>query len=110
MLDSAANRSVILNHLAEKLDAKTLLIQMEVTALDHKVKGERKILDLTVKPLDGTCSIDVKNMLVIKIVTSVDDKPPTNADIQNCEYLKELISFLELADITIGLIISAEYA
>ena len=90
-----ANISILRGRIAEKLGLKTRTKPTKVTTFDSQVHSDRKFTDLTIESMDGTCSIDVRDVLVGDILTTEEDRLPTNEDITKYDYMKDQVSVVE---------------
>ena len=80
-----------------------------VTTVEGRVEKERAYCALKVEPLDRSCVVDLSRVLISELVTTEEDKPPKKEDIEGYPHL-EGVSFPDLENKLIGLLLSAEYA
>jgi hypothetical protein len=60
--------------------------------------------------LDEEVCIKVEDASVSKILTTANDKPPTNGEVEGLDYMEGIVSFQELDDELIGIILPVQYA
>ena len=60
--------------------------------------------------MDGSFEAELKNVLVADILTTEDDRPPCMEDIENYPNLEGIVTFNELNEDKIEMILSAELA
>ena len=58
---------------------------IEVSAFEHSGTKLRGLTDFSIEPLDGTFKVDVNKALVAEILTTENDKPPTQSDIEDLQ-------------------------
>ena len=95
MLDTGATRTIILEDIVEMLSLKVRKLNTRIISFETVAEGSRKLTDLCVENLGGEWNFKVRNAIVGKILTTEEDAPPKNAEIQGLEYL-EGVSFSEL--------------
>ena len=71
--------------------------------------GSRDFTEFAVSSLKGDVVLPISDALVSDFLTTEEEKPPTNKDIEGIEYLKE-VKFDELENKEIGLLISMKHA
>ena len=59
--------------------------------------------------LDTSCRVGVADALVGEILTTEREKPPSHEDIEKHPFMEGVVSFEELDDNHIGVILSAKY-
>ena len=110
MFDQGANASAVSAEIAQELGLESWTTPATVASYGHKTYGDVTMANFYIEPLDGSCSIPLYNVLVSDILTTEDEKPPKNSDIQDLDYLKDSIAFEDIESDTVGLILSAELA
>ena len=110
MLDTAANRSAVLPSLLQELGVSTRKVVTKLTAFDNQTTCERQLATVHLEPLDGTFSLELKDALVSDILTTDKDRPPTLEDVENLDFMDGVVSFQELDDERIGVVLSARHA
>ena len=110
MLDTAANRSAILPSLVQELEVPIRNTVTTVRAFDHQTTCERQLATVKLEPLDGTFFLELWDAHVSDILTTDKDRPPTLEDIEDLDYMEGIISFPELEDERIGVVLSARHA
>ena len=84
---------------------------VEVSAFDQYSSSKlRGIANFSVEPLDSTFKLDVRKALVAEILTTENDKPPTQGDVEEHSFLEGTVHFEELDTDHIGMILSARHA
>ena len=96
MLDTAATRCAISPSLVAQLGLETRTSRTTLASFGYKTTCEREHVDLTVEPLDGTFSLDLKDALVGEILTTEQDKLPSYADIEGLDFMEGTVTFPEL--------------
>ena len=110
MLDGGSNCDVISRKLAEELKLpmdnvdSTLLLSVEGGNY-----GPRQFTDFAVSNLEGDVTLPITDALVSDFLTTEEEKPPTNKEIEGVKYL-EGVKFDELENKEIGLLISMKHA
>ena len=109
LLDSAADRCAILPSLVEKLQLEVFTSRLALTVLDKRIVADRDQVDFEVESLDGSCKFEVKKSIVSDTFSTENDKPPSNEDVEDLDYMEGQVSFVELDEDTIGLLLSVDY-
>ena len=110
MLDGGSNCDVISKKLAEELKLpmdnvdSTLLLSVEGGNY-----GPRQFTDFAISNLEGDVTLPISDALVSDFLTTDEEKPPTNKEIEGVEYL-EGVKFDELENKDIGILISMRHA
>ena len=110
MLDGGSNCDVINRRLANELQLNmsrvdsTLLLSVEGGRY-----GPREFTEFAVGNLEGDVTLTVTDALVSDFLTTDEERPPTNQEIEGIEYL-EGVKFDELDNKEIGLLISMRHA
>ena len=110
MLDGGSNCDVISKKLAK--DLKLTLSSVDSTLLlsvEGGNYGSRDFTEFAVSNLDGDVILPISDALVSEFLTTEEEKPPTNKEIEGIEYL-EGVKFEELENKEIGLLISMRHA
>ena len=110
MLDPTATSPEVSKTIVEELGSETWTSQVTLCSFGYRTVGERVKTRFSIEPLDGSCSIPLEDVLVGNILTTEDERPPTNQDILGFDHLRDVVSFEELETKTVGLIISAGLA
>ena len=110
LLDGGATGDAVSTHLSEKLGMAVRYNNIEVSAFEHSGTKLRGLTDFSIEPLDGTFKVDVNKALVAEILTTENDQPPTQGDIEEHPYLEGTVHFEELDTDHIGIILSARHA
>ena len=109
MLDTGATGCAALLETIDAIGAKTYESDATVTTFNKTIRGQQEFADFKVMPLDRSFTLDIKEAVVGDILTTEKDSPPRNQDIIGRDYLSD-VSFTELGDPTIGLLIGATFA
>ena len=109
MIDSAATSSAILDTIAASVDATITQQPCKLTTFDSKSNEFCDFTDFSIQPLDRSFTLNIKNALVGKILTTEHDRPPRNTDIAHLTYMND-VHFDELENDTIGVILDASFA
>ena len=110
MLDGGSNCDVISRKLAEQL--KLTMSSVDSTLLlsvEGGNYGFRDFTEFAVSNLEGDVMLLCSDTLVSDFLTTDEEKPPTNKEIEGIEYLKG-VKFDELENKEIGLLISMRHA
>jgi hypothetical protein len=91
MIDSGANCTGIVPELVRKLDMEVELKMKTVSVLDRKAIAERELVSYEIASLDGGVCIKLKDALVSDILTTANDKPPTNKEVEGLDYMKGIV-------------------
>ena len=109
MLDQGATRSVISKRIVDVLNLPMESKNMRVITVDSLKDGPRDVASFSLSDLGGEFTFPVSNALVGDILTLESDVPPTAADIEGFSHL-EGVTFDELPDKSIGVLLSVKYA
>ena len=109
MLDTGATRTIILEDIVNKLGLKVRKMNTKIIAFELIHQGDRKLTDLHIQNLDADGKFKIENAIVGQIITTEEDTPPKNSEIQNQDYLRG-VAFSELPSDEIGIILFAEYS
>ena len=109
MLDCAATSSAVLSDILDSINGIILERSCKLSTFDKCENSMRNFADFKIQPLDRSFTLDVGNALVGDILTTERDKAPRNLDIKDLSYMKD-VSFDELDDPTIGVILDACFA
>jgi hypothetical protein len=110
MIDSGANCTGIVPELVRRLNMEVESKIKTVTFLDRKTTAERELVSFEIVSLDENVCIKVKDALVSEVLTTANDKPSTNKEVEGLDYMEEIVSFQELDDVLIGVILPVQYA
>ena len=110
MLDTAANRSAILPSIVRELGIKSKKVVTKLTAFDSQTTCERQLVTVNLQSLDGTVHIELRDALVSDILTTDKDRPPTLEDVEDLDFMDGVVSFTELENERIGVVLSARHA
>ena len=107
LLDNCATDTYVLTEKARLIRAKLDYGPSRVTTVgSQSYDPEAAFATFSIESLDGSIKIKVEKALMGDLITSRDELPPTNEDIKEYEYMKD-VHFDAIEDKTIGLIISA---
>ena len=95
MLDGGAANSVISRSLAESLKLETKERNSTLIVVGSLSCENRQFGDVAIANLEGNLVINVKEAVVMDILTTEEDKPPSNDEIKEVDYLED-VSFDEL--------------
>ena len=110
LLDGGATNSAITSRLAEKLNLSIASEFITMSTFNYKGGALRRLCKCDVEPLDGSFKVQLTNVLVGDILSTEDDRPPCLEDIQDYPHLEGIVTFTELENDNIDMIISAEHA
>ena len=109
MLDQGATRSVVSKQIVDILNLPMESKNMRVITIESIKDGLRDVASFSLSDLGGEFTFPVSSALVGDILTLESDVPPTAADIEGFSHL-EGVTFDELPDKSIGVLLSVEYA
>ena len=109
MIDSAANTSAIKLDLLDLINGHISQKNCKLATFGKNVRSQRDFTEFEIMPIDESFTLDVKNALVGNILTTERDRPPSNNDIRDLTYMKD-VSFVELDDPTVAVILDAKFA
>ena len=110
MLHSAATRSAIVPSLVSRLRLPVRTELTTITAFDRKTTSEHKLVSYTVESFDQTTVIHIRDALVSDTITTENERPPSYEDVEGLDYMEGVVSFHELEDDLIGVVLSARHA
>ena len=110
LLDNGATGCCVSDQLVEKLNMQTRYDDVTLSHYNYRGTALRKLTDFAIEPLDNSFQIDLSRVLVGHILTTENDKPPSQSDIENYPYMEGVVSFPELDNDHIGLMLSAKQA
>ena len=110
LLDSGATGSAISSLLVQRLNMNVRQETMTVATYNYKGTALRQLVDFAIEPIDRSFSIDMRNTLVGEILTTESEQPPSQEDIENNPLFEGVVSFYELDDAHVGIVISARHA
>ena len=109
MLDNGANVDIIRSDVVDRLGLRTTKIQSRLTTVDCNSAICRPVTgEITLGNFCDDQKVKIESAMVFDILTTDDDVPPTNKEIEGYEYM-EGVHFTELGDKSIGMILSAEH-
>jgi hypothetical protein len=108
MIDSGANCTGIVPQLVRRLDMEVEFKMKTVSVLDPKTTAERELVGFEIVSLDENVCIKVKDALVSDILTTANDKPPTNEEVEGLDYMEGMVSFQELDNELVGVLLPVQ--
>ena len=109
MLDTAAASSAALYDTMDAINASIYSLPCNLKVFGNCTRGLQDFADFQVMPLDRSFTLHIKQALVGDTITTENETPPLNKDIQHLDFMSD-VEFTELEDKTIGLIIDAKFA
>ena len=103
MLDGGAANSVVSKSLAKSLNLETKERDSTLIVVGGSSREKRQFGDVAIANLEGNLVINVKEAVVMDILTTEEDKPPSNDEIKDVDYLED-VSFDELEEKTVALL------
>jgi hypothetical protein len=111
LLDTGANCDAIVPSLVKELGIEIRTEPRNIVVFGEKSKlAACGLADFIVTSFDSDTCISVRGALVSEILTTSNDRPPQNEDIEGLENMEGVVSFRELDDDLIGVILSAKHA
>ena len=104
VIDTAATIYAAKPCVVEAIGAEVFELPCSISRFGGVEDGPRSFVNLTIESLDGSTRIEVKNVIVGDILTTERDKPPSNEEIADLDYMNG-VYFDELDDKTIGILI-----
>ena len=108
MLDGGATNPVIREEVVEALGMKSEEKESTLVTVGVTAQGVRRFSQLEVANLGGDVVLNVKEALIMDILTTEYDKPPTNEEVKGEAYL-EGVTFDELEDKSVNMILPMEF-
>ena len=109
MLDGGATATVVKESLTEKLKTEYEQRDSTLVTVTGRTKAKRNFASFTISNLTGDTTLEIKNAVVVDNPTTESDIPPTNKEIKGEWYLNG-VSFVELPEKSVDLLIPIEYA
>ena len=110
LLDGGATCCGVSTKVTETLQLPIRSEERKLSTFNYQGIAMRQLTSLMVESLDAKCKLDITEALVGQILTAEDERPPSNDDIEKYPYLEGIVTFQELDDGHVGLILSAKYA
>ena len=95
--------------MALKIQAPLKTINIRLGTFDKNSSAPREVASFKVSNLTETFSIEIKNALVGKFLSTENEKPPKSSDYVQYDHLKDLV-FNQIDDDSVGLLLDAKYA
>ena len=109
-LDSGSQRTFCTRRIADELNANGSQQTISISTLSSGVQPipiETEAITLLVSGVDENCSVSLREVLVVDAIPLKAAQVPVSSKLNNLEHLKD-ISFKELSDKTIGLLIGVD--
>ena len=90
MLDSAATSSAALLDTIDSINGHIFELPCKLSTFDSCESSSRDFANFEILPLDRSFSLDVKNALVGRILTTERDKVPKNDEIEHLPYINDV--------------------
>ena len=110
LLDSGATGCGISRKITNLLQLPVRIESRRLSTFNYSGTAMRKLTSCTVEALDGSCILDIGEALVGEILTTEREKPPSIDDIAAHPFMEGTVSFAELDDSHVGIVLSAKYA
>ena len=110
LMDNGATACGISLKLAEKLQLPIHRESRGLSSWGYHGVAMREMTSFMVESLDGNTKLQVDEALVGEILTTEHEMPPTIEDIAAHPYMEGIVSFEELEDTHIGVLLSARFA
>jgi hypothetical protein len=110
LLDQGANASAIRTELARSLDMDIVEKDGTISGFGYKSSGKIWTTQFSIETLDNSIEIPMVSVLVGDILTTEDEKPHRNQNIEEYDYMKDKVYFENLEDDFIGMILLAQLA
>jgi hypothetical protein len=96
LLDQGANASAIRTELARSLDMDIVEKDRTISGFGYKSSGKIWTTKFSIKTLDNSVEIPMVSVLVGNILTTEEEKPHRNQDIEEYDYMKDKVYFENL--------------
>ena len=110
LLDSGSQRTFCTRRIADELNANGLHQTISISTLSSGVQPtsiDTEAITLLVSGVDENCSVSLREVLVVDTIPLEAAQVPVSSELNNLEHLKD-ISFKELSDKTIGILIGVD--
>ena len=110
LLDSVSQRTFCTRRIADELNANGLHQTISISTLSSGVQPtsiDTEAITLLVSGVDENCSVSLREVLVVDTIPLEAAQVPVSREMNNLEHLKD-ISFKELSDKTIGILIGVD--
>ena len=97
VIDTAATIYAAKPCVVDAIGAEVFELPCSLSRFGGVEDGPRSFVNFTIESLDGATRIEVKNALVGNILTTERDKPPSNDEIADLDYMNG-VNFDELDD------------
>ena len=91
LLDQGANASAIKTELARSLDMDIVEKDGTISGFGYKSSGKIWTTKFSIETLDNSIEIPMASVLVGDILTTEDEKPHRNQDIEEYDYMKDKV-------------------
>ena len=109
MLDGGSTKDIISSQLVHELNIPTTKREIRLSTITGETVNDHRVANFSIKSLDGSACLDVEAALVSDILRSVTDKQPTNEEIAEYPYLREVV-IDELPDSPVDVLLSINHA
>ena len=96
LLDGGANACAISSSLAQKLQLPFVIESRDVSTFEYRGVAPRKLTSFQLESLDGSFNLDITEALIGDILTTENDHPPTQADIEEHSMFEGTVYFEEI--------------
>ena len=109
MIDSGSNKDIISTQLCNQLRLPTTKREIRLSTVGGESCGVQNVAKFSIEALDGSCEIDVESAMVSDVIRTVADVQPTNAEIAEYPYLREVV-IEELINSPVDILLSSRHA
>ena len=109
MLDGGATNPIVREEMAKRLNLKYEKRKANLVTVGEESYGVKSFTEFKVENLDGDLKLEMKKAVVMKILTTKNDKPPTNDETLGETYLED-VSFRELPGEEVNMIIPITFS
>jgi hypothetical protein len=81
-----------------------------IVTLNQRNLRETNLVDFDIGSFETDICIHIEEAMVCNILTTSNDKPPLNKDVEGVEQMEGVVSFHELEDESIGVLLSIKEA
>ena len=107
LLDGGATRSIMSSDLAEKLELPLKLRDTILRTAEGTSHQVRHLVNFKLLNLDGNLELEIENALVLESLSTDDERPPLNQEIEKLSHLQD-VWFNELDDKRIYLVLAVD--
>ena len=109
MLDDGSTTTVISEGLAKELALEAKMTNTTLHTVDGVSNKVRSLVDFKVRNVEGDVSLTISQALVSDFLTTEEDKPPKNEEVEGVEHLQG-VQFHQLETEDVDIILSVDHS